>query len=276
MTSEVKFSVLMPVYYKDNVEHFQTAFDSIINQSLIPDEILIIEDGKLGKDLEDVVCTIEQKYNNLVRIIRLEENIGIGKVRALGMQECKYEYVAFMDSDDISRKDRFEKQIGFIKEHPETDVVGTYITEFDGSPEEICSKRELPTDNEEIYKFGKFRMPVNNPTLILKRKSVLEAGNYQLFGAFEDYECYARMLKRGYKFANLPEYLVNMRAGCDMMNRRKGIHYFLTCELPCMNAMKQSGYINLKEYIRNVILKFLLRVIPDWFRNGIYKMFLRK
>ena len=119
-------------------------------------------------------------------------------------------------------------------------------------------------------------MPVNNPTLILKRKSVLAAGNYQLFNAFEDYECYARMLKLGYQFANIPEFLVNMRAGNEMMNRRKGIHYFITCELPCMNAMKQSGYINLKEYIRNVTLKLLLRVIPNWFRDWIYRKFLRK
>ena len=277
MTSfDIKFSVLMPVYYKDNAEYFVTAFNSIINQTLLPNEILIIEDGRLDEVFEKIILEIEKKYPSLVRIIRLEENIGIGRVRALGMNECQYDYVAFMDSDDISRSDRFEKQINFIKEHSNIDVVGSYITEFNGSPTNIYSKRILPASHDEIYKYGKFRMPVNNPTLLLKRQSVLNAGNYQLFNAFEDYELYARMLKLGYKFANIPDFLVNMRAGQGMMNRRKGIKYFLTCELPCMNAMKKSGYINLKEYVRNVTLKFLLRVIPDWFRNWIYKRFLRK
>ena len=272
----IEFSVLMPVYYKDNAEYFVTAFDSIINQTLLPNEILIIEDGKLDDVFEKIILEIERKYPNLVRVLRLEKNIGIGRIRALGMNECKYDYIAFMDSDDISRSDRFEKQIHYIKEHSNIDVVGSYITEFDGAPDNIYSKRILPNTNEEIYQYGKFRMPVNNPTLILKRQSVLNAGNYRLFNAFEDYELYTRMLKMGYKFANIPEFLVNMRAGQGMMNRRKGVKYFLTCELPCMNAMKQSGYINFKEYLRNVTLKFLLRVIPDWFRNLIYIKFLRK
>ena len=276
MIEDIKFSVLMPVYYRDNAEYFVTAFNSVINQTLIPNEILIIEDGPLDDIFEKIVLEKEKKYPNLVRVIRLEKNIGIGRVRALAMKECKFDYVAFMDSDDISNRERFEKQINYIKNNPNVDVVGAYITEFDGQPENIYSKRVLPTTNEEIYNYGKFRMPVNNPTLILKRQSVLNAGNYQLFNAFEDYECYARMLKLGYQFANIPEFLVNMRAGQEMMSRRKGIKYFLTCEIPCMNAMKKSGYINLKEYIRNVTLKFMLRVIPNWFRNWIYKRFLRK
>lgn len=276
MSKDIKFSVLMPVYNKDNPEYFSVAIDSVVSNTLLPDEILIIEDGKLSDDLETIVINTEKEYPSLVKVIRLEKNIGIGRVRALGMQECNYDYVAFMDSDDISSKDRFEKQINFIKEHSDIDVVGSYITEFDGNPNNIYSRRILPLTNEEIYNYGKFRMPVNNPTLILKRKSVIEAGNYKLFNAFEDYECYARMLKLGYKFANIPEFLVNMRAGSQMMSRRKGIHYFISCELPCMNAMKDIGYINFREYIRNVFLKFLLRVIPEWFRNWIYKNYLRK
>ena len=271
----MEFSVLIPVYHKDNPQYFQVALDSVLNQTLMPNEILIIEDGKLGETLENIVKSIEENRKDIVRIIRLDKNIGIGRVRALGMKECKCDYVAFMDSDDISRNDRFEKQINFLKGNPDVDVVGSFITEFDGEPDNIYSKRILPTKHEEIYKYGKFRMPVNNPTLILKRKSVLDAGNYQLFNAFEDYECYARMLNLGYKFANIDDFLVNMRAGSQMMNRRKGVIYFIKCELPCMNRMRKIGYINKREYLRNVSLKFLLRVIPDWFRNWIYKKFLR-
>ena len=275
LEKDFKFSVLIPVYYKEKAEYFSVALNSILNQTLQPNEILIIEDGILDQDLEEIIVKVENENPELIRVIRLEKNIGIGRVRALGIKECKFDWLAFMDSDDISRKDRFEKQITYLKEHTDIDVLGSYITEFEDSPDNIYAQRVLPITNDEIYKYGKFRMPVNNPSLILKRQSVLNAGNFQLFNAFEDYELYARMLKLGYRFANIPEFLVNMRAGSEMMKRRKGIKYFLTCELPCMNAMKQSGYINSREYFRNITLKFLLRVIPDWFRNWIYKKFLR-
>ena len=94
--------------------------------------------------------------------------------------------------------------------------------------------------------------------------------------ACEDYELFGRMLYKGYKFANIPEPLVNMRAGSEMMKRRKGIGYFVAHELPCMNKFKEIGYINTIEYLRNIFLKFLLRVIPNWLRNFIYIEFLRK
>ena len=275
MIKNIEFSVLMPIYFKEKSEYFQSAIESILNQTLLPNEILIIEDGKIPDDLEKEVLKYKDKYPDIINILRLEKNIGIGKVRALAMEKCKYDYIAFADSDDISRNDRFEKQIKFLSEHPETDVLGSDITEFDGVPENIYSKRMLPSEHSQIYQFNKYRMGINNNTVILKRKSVLDAGNYGKLKAFEDYELYSRMLKKGYKFANIPECLVNMRAGAEMMNRRQGVKYFVTCELPCMNEMFKIGYINIFEYLRNIFLKFLLRVIPNWLRNWIYKKFLR-
>ena len=274
--TDYKFSVFIPTYYKEKAENLKVALDSVINQTLIPNEILIIEDGSLTKELDNVIEYYQKNFSNLINIIKLEKNIGIGKVRALGIEKSKYELIAFMDSDDISRKDRFEKQIDFMKKNPNIDVIGSFITEFDKNPEDIYAQRILPTTHNEIYNWGKFRMPVNNNTVLLKKSSVIEAGSYQMSDACEDYELFGRMLYKGYKFANIPEPLVNMRAGSEMMKRRKGIGYSVAHELPCMNKFKEIGYINTIEYLRNIFLKFLLRVIPNWLRNFIYIEFLRK
>ena len=273
---DLKFSVLMPVYYKEKAEYFSVALSSILNQTLMPNEILIIEDGRLGEDLEDVVINSEQNNPNLVRVIRLEENKGIGYVRTLGINECKNELVAFMDSDDISSPDRFKKQIEFLTTHPNIDMVGSWVTEFDGEPDNIYSKRVLPTEPNEVYKFAKFRMPVNNNTIVFKKTPVQEVGSYQIATGFEDYEVCGKLLNKGYKIANIPEFLVNMRAGQGMMNRRKGFGYFMKYEYACMKLFYDIGFINFWEFIRNISLKLPLRIMPDWMRNLIYKKFLRK
>ena len=272
----MKFSVLIPVYYKENAEYFSIAVQSVLEQSLKPNEILIIEDGKLGEELEKVVIETEKANADLVRVIRLEENKGIGYVRTLGIKECKYDIVAFMDSDDIARSDRFEKQITFLKANPNIDMVGSWITEFDGNPENIYSKRVLPIEPNDVCNFAKFRMPVNNNTIMFKKTPVIEVGSYQIATGFEDYEVCGKLLNKGYKIANIPEFLVNMRAGQSMMNRRKGFGYFIKYEYPCMKLFYDIGFINIWEFLRNISLKLPLRIIPDWLRNWIYKKFLRK
>ncbi len=270
------FSVLMPVYYKEKAEFFKTAIDSVINQTLMPNEILIIEDGKLYKELEDVIVGAENNYPDIVRVIRLNENKGIGYVRTLGINECKNEYVAFMDSDDIASPDRFEKQIKFLNNNPDIVMVGSWVTEFDGEPDNIYSKRVLPTEPDDVYKFAKFRMPVNNNTILFKKSPVQEVGSYQIATGFEDYEVCGKLLNKGYKIANISEFLVNMRAGQGMMNRRKGLNYFIKYEYACMKLFYDIGFINLWEFLRNIALKLPLRIMPDFMRNFIYKKYLRK
>lgn len=276
LEKEIKFSVLMPVYYKEKAEYYSVAINSVLNQTKMPNEILIIEDGKLDDDLESVIVNAEKNNPDLIRVIRLKENKGIGYVRTLGIKECKNEYVAFMDSDDIAAPTRFEKQINFLNENPNVDMVGSWVTEFDGEPDNIYSKRILPTEPDKVYKFAKFRMPVNNNTIMFKKSPVLEVGSYQIATGFEDYEVCGKLLNKGYKIANIPEFLVNMRAGQGMMNRRKGLKYFLKYEYSCMKLFYDIGFINFWEFTRNIALKFPLRIMPDSLRNLIYKKYLRK
>ena len=273
--NDIKFSVLIPVYAKENALNFKKAVESITQQTLLPNEILIIEDGILGDELENVVLSVEKDFPNITRVIRLKENIGIAKVRALGVDECKYEWLAFMDSDDISVKNRFEKQIAYLKEHTNIDMLGAQTPYFIDTPDNVCFSRIMPEKHKDIYNFGKFRMPVNTVTLIFKKQNAIDCGNFTIDVGFEDYEFVGKFLKAGNKVVNMPDNLVYVRTGSEMMSRRKGLKYF-GYEYACMKSFLDIGYINFYQFCRNLVLKFPLRVMPDWMRNLIYKKFLRK
>ena len=276
MSSEIKFSVLMSIYYKENPEWFRVALDSVINQTLQPNEIVLVEDGELTEELYQVIDEYKIKYPNLFNIVPLEKNSGLGEALGIGVLNCSNELIARMDTDDIARNDRFEKQIEFLKNHPDIDVVGSWISEFENNPDEIISYRQLPTVHEDIYKFGQFRCPVNHMTVMYKKSVVLNAGNYKTFKNIEDYYLWGRMLKQGAKFANIPECLVNVRAGNAMFSRRANLTYFWNSEFPLHTELFKMGYISFKQYLRNICSKFLLRVIPKWAMAFVYKKFLRR
>lgn len=276
MSNELRFSVLMSVYYKENPSWFKTALDSVINQTLQPNEIVLIEDGKLTDELYKVIEEYKNQYSNLFKIIPLEKNSGLGEALRIGVLNCSNELIARMDTDDIAKNDRFKKQIQFFQEHPNVDLVGSWISEFEDEPDKIISYRQLPIEHQEIYKFGQFRCPVNHMTVMYRKDAVLKAGNYQTFKNIEDYYLWGRMLKQGAVFANIPECLVNVRAGNSMLKRRANLTYFFNSEFPLHTELYKMGFINLKQYLRNISSKFLLRAIPQWAMAIIYRKFLRK
>lgn len=275
MSKEMKFSVLMPIYYKENPEYFNTALESIVNQTLMPNEIVIVKDGVLTEDLEAVIEKFVSKYPQLFNIVALEKNVGQGKARNVGLRACKHNIIALMDSDDIAKKDRFEIQINYMEQNPEVDVVGSFITEFENNPNLVESIKAVPLTHEAIYNFGKWRSPMNNVTIVYKKDKVLEVGGYNSFNFGEDYLLFAKMLMNGCKFYNFEECLVNARAGSRMLAKRIGWNK-IKQEFLLFYEFRKMGYINNYQFIRNVSLKFLLRVMPNRLRSWIYRNFLRK
>ena len=265
----------MPIYYKEKAAYFDTALDSVVNQTLMPNEIVIVKDGALTKELDAVIEKYVSEYPQLFNIVALEENVGQGKARNAGLQACKYNIVALMDSDDIARKDRFEIQIKYMEQNPDVDVVGSYITEFESNPDEIDSIKAVPLTHNAIYNFGKWRSPMNNMTVVYKKDKVFEVGAYNSFNFGEDYLLFAKMLMNGCKFYNFEDCLVNARAGSRMLAKRVGWNK-IKQEFLLFFEFRKMGYINNYQFVRNVTLKFLLRVIPNQLRSWIYRKFLRK
>lgn len=270
-----EFSVCLSVYHGDNAFFFKQSIDSLLSQTRKPNEIVLVVDGPVGDEINKVIADFE-KTCDYFRAIRLEKNSGHAIARQTGVNASKYDYVAIMDSDDIAIPYRFEKQLAYMEAHPECDIVGGQITEFIGSPDNIVSKREVPCDNEAIYQYMRSRCALNQPTVMFKKKSVIDAGNYQDWFWNEDYYMWIRMMEQGCVFANLPDVLVNMRSGLDQYGRRGGKKYF-DSEIGIKKLMLEKGMITRKEYIVNYIQRFIIQLmLPNSVRGWVFRTFARK
>ena len=130
------FSVSMCVYGGDNPAWFAAAVDSVVNQTVAPDEIVIVVDGPVPPELDAVIGGYEQQP--LFKVIRMAENRGHGEARRIGLQHCTCDLIALMDADDISRPDRFEKQLAAFDEG--VAIVGGQITEFIDTTDHVVGK----------------------------------------------------------------------------------------------------------------------------------------
>ena len=114
------FSVLLSVYKKEHPTYLKQSLDSLFAQTLPPDEIVLVKDGPLTPELEAVVTEYQSRYP-MLKVVPLPQNQGLGKALNEGLKHCSYELVARMDTDDIAKPERFERQMQVFREHPETD-----------------------------------------------------------------------------------------------------------------------------------------------------------
>ncbi len=271
----IQFSVLISVYKKEKADYLKQALQSIINQTLKPAEIVIVKDGLLTKKLDECIENFQKQNPKLFKILAFKENRGLGLALRDGVKSCKYEYIARMDSDDISKPDRFEKQFGYLQKHPETALLGTWIIEFSKDEKKPDTITKLPCNHLEIIKFAKRRNPFRHMTVIYKKQAVIDSGNYRDFLWFEDYDLWIRMLQKGYITANIPEYLVNVRADKSMFARRGGWKY-LKQEYKFQVFLLKTGFITKMEFVINIFIRSVVRVVPNNIRVFIYNKILRK
>lgn len=270
----MKFSVLISSYCKDNPAELALALKSIWDdQTRKPDEIVIVKDGPLTEELDSVIDGFAQTAP--VKIVPLPQNRGLGLALAEGVTQCTHELIARMDGDDISRHDRFEKQFAFMEQNPEIAICGGVIREFVDSPGNVVGTRSLPLSDKEIRTFCKWRSPFNHVTVMFRKSAVLEAGNYQHFLSYEDYWLWARILQNNFKAANLPDVLVDVRAGEDMLKRRKGWRFF-TAEINLAQKLHAIGILNKSEMLRNIMLRATVRLMPGWLLSRVYALCCRK
>lgn len=267
-----KFSVLMSVYAKEDPNFFRTAIESTINQSVKPSEILIVKDGKLTLELNSVIENFKKKYSHLINIVELEENVGLGLALREGVNRCKYDIIARMDSDDICNSDRFKLQLEVLKNN--IDIVGSYIDEFEGDETNIISTRKVPLSKEDIYKFAKYRNPFNHQTVMFKKSAVLECGNYKDFLWNEDYYLWARMINKNLNMINIPKSLVFVRSGRELFARRGGFKYAII-DFKLQKEFLNMKFITLNQFIKNCITRISVRIIPNHVRKQIYLKLLR-
>ena len=267
------FSVSLCVYGKDNPQWFETAVESILNQTVPPSEVVLVVDGPVPDDLNRIVEKYEQ--HPLFQVCRLSENQGHGNARRKGLSLCSHELVALMDADDISLPDRFEKQLRAFQQ-TKADIVGGMITEFVDTPDHIAAQRLVPTEHEEICQYMKKRCPMNQVTVMFQKSSVEKAGGYLDWHNDEDYYLWLRMYLADMRFANVSDVLVNVRVGKDMYQRRGGKKYFLS-EAKLQKYMLDHKIIGFGTYLVNVSKRLIVQVLlPNSLRSWVFQKFARE
>ncbi len=217
-----KLAVIMSLYISDILPYVSFAVESILNQTFSKFDFYIQFDGAVHKDVDDYLSGIQDER---VKIFRRNENKGLAQslndllaiVMPLG-----YKYIARMDADDISLPERFEKQIAFMDNHPETDCLGTWAVEIKSDGSEFFRKK-MPETHEECWKQFMIRDCVIHPTVMFRRSFIEKAGLYSLDTYFgEDTMMWANGFSNGCRFANLPEFLFKFRMNDEFFDRRRG------------------------------------------------------
>ncbi len=268
------FSVLMSVYIKENPDYLRQSLDSILNQTVLPTQIVLVEDGPLTEELDQVIAEYKEKVPFL-KLVPLKENVGLGKALNIGLEQCDYPLVARMDTDDIAVSTRFAEELKAFQTDPALSICGCHELEFDGDVTNVISKKAVPLTHEEIYEYAKKRNPFNHPTVMYKKQAVLDAGSYQHAMGFEDYYLWARMLMNGAKGRNLDQYLLYFRTGGDMFRRRGGWKY-LKSAVAVKKKIHKLGLSSYGDYLSSSMAHVAVSLMPNGLRSFVYKKFLRK
>lgn len=269
------FSVLMSVYKKEKSDYLDLSLKSIINQTLKPNEIVLVEDGPIPEKLEKIIMKYKAAFANDFKIIKSSQNQGLGASLRLGTKYVSTNWIARMDTDDYSVPDRFEKQLKVINERPNVAIVGGQVKEFSLELNNIVGQRHVPVNKKEIRDFTKWRSPFNHPTVIINKKALENVGGYVPFGNLEDYYLWARLVANNYDVKNISDVLVYMRVDGGIYSRRgnvRNIKYFYKLRRYLNETKLVSNY---EEIFGDLVMSINI-IIPSWIREKIYTIFLHR
>lgn len=268
--SIVPFSLLLPVYSGDRAEFFARAFTSAVtDQTLRPNQVVIIQDGPVGDELRDAIDLAVQNAPVDTEHVVLERNVGLAQALTTGLEHCVHDVVARMDADDVALPQRFARQLPLIAEG--YDLVGSGMYEFDGVGR-ISFTRTPPTGSEQIVAAARFKDPFNHPTVVYRKSVVQAAGGYRDLPLMEDYWLFARIIATGARVENVPEPLVMYRVDAGAYSRRGGSRLFRS-ELRLQRELRREGFVTRGQYLRNVLVRGGYRFVPVGVRRLAYRRF---
>lgn len=270
-----KYSVLMSVYHKENPQFLKISIDSMINQTVRPDEFVIVKDGPLTQELNEIIGKFILAFPNLFKIIENKTNLGLGLSLNKGIKRCRNEFIARMDSDDYSIPSRCERELDCFKRDPSLGIVGSFEAEFINNIKNVVSIHKVPEKNFEIQKFMRRRCALLHPTVMYKKSEVLKCGNYRSVYLYEDYDLFLRMtLEYGVKAYNIQENLYYIRTSPDFYKRRGGIRYANTV-LKFKWSQHVKGYLSWDDFFISGIGQAVVCILPNSIRKCIYLKLLR-
>lgn len=204
----MKFTVVMSVYNDEKPEFLYYSLESLAGQSLAADEVVLVEDGRIGSELADTIERFRETLN--IRSVRLDTNRGLAEALNQGLTHCSHEIVARMDTDDVCLPSRFEKQAARLASEKDIDVLGTLAVEIDETGKQGMLRKK-PLTHKNIIK-NLWSNPFIHSSVMFKKTKVLEAGGYNpSLQRRQDYELWFRLARHGLKFSNIAEPLLLYR-----------------------------------------------------------------
>lgn len=258
----------MSLYNKEKSERLDRCLASLNQQTYLADEIIIILDGPINSDLMSII----NKWRILLPIvdIPLAENVGLGKALNIGLSYCKNNIVFRMDTDDICYNNRFEKQVYYLSLNPDVVLLGGYISEFSDFEDNKIGIKKVPLSKDEIIKYSCKKNPFNHMSVAFRKDVIEEVGGYQHHYFMEDYNLWLRVIAAGYNIANIPELLVNVSAGEEMISRRRGIKY-VKSEWKLALLKSNLGIQSYSYSLMIFIMRSAIRLLPTKTLSYIYK-----
>lgn len=272
------FSVLMSVYCKDNTDDFRTALESVtLTQKRQPQQVVIVQDGVVPPSIDEIIETVKSKAGEIeFTVLKKEKNQGLAAALNSGLALCKYDWVARMDSDDISVEDRFEKQIAFIEKNVDISVLGGAIAEFENEIGDIHSERHVGLTHEEITKMSRSRTPMNHVSVMYLKSAILEVGGYsEDFGKLEDYKLWVDLIASGKKMANIDDIIVCVRVGKGFIERRSNKREIQDWDMLQTYLLKSNLITKRKALINKLNIRGFI-YMPAWMKRIVYKTILRE
>lgn len=273
-----KYSVLMSVYFKEKPDFLDAAIQSMLEQTVKPDQFIIVKDGPLTLELDQVIDKYDSKYPRLFTIIANKTNMGLGPALRNGVLESRNELIARMDSDDFCINDRVEKQIKIFNDYSEIGMVGSFEAEFIDDISKVVAVHRVPEKSEDIKQFMRRRCAMLHPTVMFKKSAVIAAGNYQetsVYSVYEDYDLFARMIfDANIKCFNIQECLYYIRTGEDFYERRGGFKYAKTVLRFKWNLFRKKN-MSLVDFCISGMGQAVVCIMPNKLRKYFYMTFLR-
>ena len=242
-----------------------------LDQTLRPDELVVVRDGPVGAELAlvlDALAAGTLTGGVPVRLVALDVNVGLARALETGLAACTHEIVARADADDISLPHRFAVQVPLVVDG--LDLLSAAIVEFVDDEEAPGLVRSWPTDAAAIARLARFQDPFNHPAVVYRRSAVSAAGGYRHLDKLEDYWLFARMVHAGARVGNVAEPLVKYRVGAGAYARRGG-RGLLASELALQREFLASGFTTPAQALRNVLVRGVWRVVPTAVRRPVYR-----
>lgn len=271
-------SVLLSVYKKEKPEYLKQALDSVwASQTLKPNQIVLVEDGPLPKELEEEIdnskLRIENSFSTVMTVVKLPVNGGLTKALNEGLKYVTGDLIARMDSDDISEPHRFERQVAYLESHPDVDIISGALQEFD-SENECLNVRHYPQTHEECVKFIVKACPLAHPSVMMRRRIFDEGLKYdERYRMSQDIKLWYDAVLAGYRLGNIPEVTLFFRREGDVFRRRSRAKAWNEFKIYMNGIYRLKGLFTLS--YRYPIARYIFRNLPPSMVKSIYGSSLR-